>query len=46
MEEAEHWRQQRRVTLLRERKKLLDEGVSKDEIDFLLPLVSDLEHVR
>jgi len=28
----------RKATLLRERKKLLDEGVAKEEIDKLLPL--------
>ncbi|GMF29906.1 unnamed protein product [Phytophthora fragariaefolia] len=44
-EEAEHWRQQQKIALLRERKKLLDEGISMEEIDFLLPLLSHLEHV-
>ncbi|KAE8965687.1 hypothetical protein PR001_g28651, partial [Phytophthora rubi] len=44
-EEADHWRQQRKIALLRERKKLLDEGISMEEIDLLLPLLSHLEHV-
>jgi hypothetical protein len=41
-QEAEHWRLQRNIVLLRERKKLLDEGVSKADIDALLPLATDL----
>ncbi|KAF4144177.1 hypothetical protein GN958_ATG06641 [Phytophthora infestans] len=37
-EEAEHWRIQRLVTLLRERTKLKQEGVSQEDIDLALPL--------
>ncbi|OWY97098.1 hypothetical protein PHMEG_00032460 [Phytophthora megakarya] len=44
-EEAEHWRQQRNIMLLRQRKKILEEGVSQEEIDLLLPLLSQLEQV-
>ncbi|RLN38466.1 hypothetical protein BBJ28_00012234 [Nothophytophthora sp. Chile5] len=39
-EEAETCVMERRIILLRERKKLLDEGVSKADIDQLLPLTS------
>ncbi|EGZ08631.1 hypothetical protein PHYSODRAFT_355860 [Phytophthora sojae] len=42
-EEAEHWSQQRKIALLRERKQLLDEVISSDEIDLLLPLRPQLE---
>ncbi|KAE9207384.1 hypothetical protein PF004_g17045 [Phytophthora fragariae] len=44
-EEAEHSRQQRKIELLRERKKLLDEGISLEEVDLLLPLRTHLEQV-
>ncbi|OWZ03597.1 hypothetical protein PHMEG_00024644 [Phytophthora megakarya] len=37
-QEAEHWRQQRKIDLLRERNKLQQEGVAQDDIDALLPL--------
>ncbi|KAF1788213.1 hypothetical protein GQ600_15220 [Phytophthora cactorum] len=37
-EEAEHWRIQRLVTLLRERAKLRAEGVPQAEIDAVLPI--------
>lgn len=40
-QEAEHWRQQRKIALLRERKQSLDEGVSKADIDALLPLTTN-----
>ncbi|KUF87084.1 hypothetical protein AM587_10004461 [Phytophthora nicotianae] len=42
LHESQHWRLQRKVSLLLERKKLLDEGVPIDDIDALLPLSSDL----
>ncbi|OWZ24412.1 hypothetical protein PHMEG_000540 [Phytophthora megakarya] len=44
-EEAEHWRQQRKIRLLRERENVLEEGVSQEEIDLLLRLLSQLEQV-
>ncbi|GLD98579.1 hypothetical protein PINS_up007296 [Pythium insidiosum] len=36
--EGEHWRLQVHVTLLRERKRLLEEGILQTDIDKLLPL--------
>ncbi|KAG1699962.1 hypothetical protein DVH05_012398 [Phytophthora capsici] len=40
-QETEHWRQQRKINLLRERNKLKNEGVAMDDIDSLLPLSTD-----
>lgn len=39
-QQAENWRQERKISLLRERAKLLLEGVPKEEIDLLLPLAT------
>jgi hypothetical protein len=43
-QEAEHWRVQTNATLLRERKKLSDDGVSQHDIDMLLPLPGLLQN--